>query len=155
MKNKNKATLILCILLPLAVGSLSALFSQSAMSSYQSLNKPPFNPPAILFPVVWTILYILMGISSYLIVTSNSPQKDKALKTYLVQLVFNFCWSIIFFTFSRYLFAFLWLIALIVLIVLMIYQFRQIRPVAAGLQIPYLLWCLFAAYLNLAIVLLN
>lgn len=155
MKNKNKATLILCILLPLAVGSLSALFSQNAMSSYQSLNKPPFNPPAFLFPVVWTILYILMGISSYLIVTSNNPQKDKALKTYLLQLVFNFCWSIIFFTFSRYLFAFLWLIALIVLIVIMIYQFRLIRPVAAGLQIPYLLWCLFAAYLNLAIVLLN
>lgn len=153
MKVTNRSTLIISILIPLAVGSLSALFSGNM--SYSALNKPSFSPPSALFPVVWTILYILMGISSYLIYSSDSAGKRKALTIYLLQLVVNFFWSIIFFGFSQYWFAFLWLIALIILIAIMIDQFYRINPLAAYLQIPYLLWCLFAAYLNYQIYLLN
>lgn len=154
MKIKNKSTLIIAILIPIAVGTLSALFSRN-MSSYSTLNKPPVNPPGFIFPIVWIILYILMGISSYIIYESDSPEKWKALKTYAIQLFFNFWWSIIFFRFSLYFLAFLWLLALIILISVMIYQFYRINQLSSYLQIPYLLWCLFAAYLNFMIYRLN
>lgn len=154
MKQKDKSPLIIAILIPIAVGELSSLFSGN-MSMYPQINKPPLSPPGFLFPIVWTILYILMGISSYIIYQSDSPDKKKALKTYGIQLFFNFLWSIIFFGLNQYLLSFLWLIALIVLIVIMIYQFYQINPAAAYLQIPYLIWCLFAAYLNFMIYKLN
>ena len=154
MKIKNKSALIIAILIPIAVGTLSALFSRN-ISLYSTINKPPISPPGFIFPIVWIILYILMGISSYLIYESNDPNKRIALKTYAIQLFFNFWWSIIFFRFSLYLFAFLWLLALIVLISVMIYQFYQIKPISAYLQIPYLLWCIFATYLNFMIYRLN
>ena len=154
MKIKNKSTLTIAILIPIAVGTLSALFSRN-MSLYSTINKPSISPPGFIFPIVWIILYILMGISSYIIYESNSPEKSKALKTYTLQLFFNFWWSIIFFRFSLYLFAFLWLLVMIALITIMIYQFYQIKPLASYLQIPYLLWCLFAAYLNFMIYRLN
>lgn len=148
MNKPNKISeLAIAILIPLAVGSISALLSRN-MALYSSLSKPAFSPPAFLFPLVWTILYILMGISSYLIYSSDSDQKSDALKTYALQLFFNFCWSIIFFRFSLYLPALIWLVILILLIIKMIRQFYLINPTAAYLQIPYLLWCLFAAYLN-------
>lgn len=153
MQIKNKSSLIISILIPTLVGSLSSLFSGNM--SYSMFNKPSFSPPAFLFPIVWTILYILMGISSYIIYSSNSPSKRKALTTYSIQLFFNFFWSILFFCFSQYLLAFIWLIILIILIIIMIYQFYAIDPLAAYLQIPYLLWCLFAAYLNFMIYRLN
>ena len=153
MNIKNKAHLIIAIFIPLAVGVLSSLLSGSM--AYSAFNKPSFSPPSYLFPIVWTVLYILMGISSYIIYSSNSPDKRKALTTYAIQLFFNFFWSILFFGLSQYLLAFVWLILLIILIVVMIYQFYQIQPVAAYLQIPYLLWCLFAAYLNFTIYMLN
>lgn len=149
----NKSDLIIAILIPLAVGALSSLFSGNMSDA--AFNKPSFSPPSYLFPIVWTILYILMGISSYIIYSSNDLGKRKALTTYALQLVFNFFWSILFFGFSQYLFAFIWLIALIILIIIMIYQFYKISPLAAYLQIPYLLWCLFAAYLNYTIYTLN
>ena len=154
MKIKNKSALIISILISLAVGSLSSLLSGNA-SGYASLNKPALSPPSFIFPIVWTILYVLMGISSFLIYESHSPEKDRALKLYLLQLFFNFFWSILFFGWTLYLMAFLWLAVMILLIVLMIKQFLQISPVAALLQIPYLIWCLFAAYLNLMIGLMN
>lgn len=154
MKIKNKSTLIIAILIPIAVGTLSAFFSRN-MSLYSTINKPSISPPGFIFPIVWIILYILMGISSYIIYESNSPEKSKALKTYAQQLFFNFWWSIIFFRFSLYLFAFLWLLVMIALITIMIFQFYQIRPLSSYLQIPYLLWCLFAAYLNFMIYRLN
>ena len=96
MKIRNKSALIISILIPLAVGSMSALFSGN-MLSYSILDKPAFSPPGFIFPIVWTILYILMGISSYIVYSSNSPNKPKALLIYGIQLFFNFCWSIIFF----------------------------------------------------------
>lgn len=154
MKPQNKSALIISILIPLAVGSLSALISGN-MSMYSTLNKPALSPPSFLFPVVWTILYILMGISAYMVYISKSPDAPKALKTYALQLFFNFCWSIIFFGFSQYLLAFLWLVILIILIFIMITQFYKINTTAAYLQIPYLLWCLFAAYLNFSIYINN
>lgn len=147
MKIRNKSALIISILIPLAVGSMSALFSGN-MSSYSILDKPAFSPPGFIFPIVWTILYILMGISSYIVYSSNSPNKPKALLIYGIQLFFNFCWSIIFFGLDLYLFAFIWLIALIFIIIIMIRQFYIVSPLAAYLQIPYLIWCIFAAYLN-------
>lgn len=154
MRIQNKSALAISILIPLAVGSVSALIGRN-MLNYAVMSKPFLSPPAFLFPVVWTILYILMGFSSYIIYTSGSPDTGKALVSYAVQLFFNFFWSIIFFTLSLYLPAFLWLVVLVVLILTMIYQFYQISPFAAFLQIPYFLWCLFAAYLNLAIYLIN
>lgn len=154
MKLQIRSGLIISILIPLAVGALSALISGN-MSMYSSLNKPGLSPPSFIFPIVWTILYILMGISSYIIYVSGSPGTKTALYIYALQLFFNFCWSIIFFGFSQYLFAFVWLIALIILIVIMIKKFYSIEPIAAYLQIPYLIWCIFAAYLNLSIYLMN
>ncbi len=153
-KPKIKSELIISILIPLTVGTLSALFSGN-MSIYSTINKPVLSPPGVLFPIVWIILYILMGISSYMVYETDSPYKPKALKVYVVQLFFNFFWSIIFFGFNQYFFACLWLLALIFLIALMIYRFYKIRPLSAYLQIPYLLWCLFAAYLNFMIYQLN
>ena len=154
MKIKNKSALIISILIPIAVGSLSALFS-GRTSLYSQINKPALSPPGYIFPIVWFILYFLMGVSSYIIYESNSLKKENALKTYALQLFFNFWWSIIFFRFSLFLFAFLWLLIMIALIAMMIYKFYQINRLSSYLQIPYLLWCLFAAYLNFMIYRLN
>ena len=154
MKIRNKSALIISILIPLTVGTMSALFSGN-MSSYSILNKPAFSPPGFIFPVVWTILYILMGASSYIVYFSNSSNKSKALLLYCIQLFFNFCWSIIFFGLDLILLAFIWLIALIFIIIIMIRQFLIVNPLSAYLQIPYLIWCIFAAYLNFSIFLLN
>jgi len=155
MNKKKLETLVIAILIPLAVGFLSSLLSQNTSNTYETIIKPDISPPGYLFPIVWTILYILMGISSYLIYTSDSENKTKALNIYAAQLIFNFFWSIIFFRYNNYLLAFVWLLILIILIIAMIKAFYEIKPIAGILQIFYLLWCLFAAYLNLSIYLLN
>ena len=123
--------------------------------SYASFTKPSFAPPGILFPIIWTILYLLMGVSSYIVAQSEHPDKLLALRTYFIQLFFNFMWSILFFGLSNYLLAFFWLLLLILLIIIMIVRFHKIKPIAAYLQIPYLFWCIFAAILNFAVYLLN
>ena len=146
--------LILCIAIPLAVGGISALLTSSGMKTFQALNKPPLSPPGWLFPVVWTLLYILMGIASYLVLTSGKPSRS-ALTFYGLQLLFNFFWSIIFFNLERYLFAFVWLIALWILIFITTVLFYKISKPAGYLMIPYLLWVAFAGYLNLFIYLLH
>ena len=153
----NWKVLILSILLPLAVGGLSALLSAGSMQSFNMMAKPPLSPPGILFPIVWTILFVLMGIASYLVYTSDTPSEKKAsaLKFYALQLVVNFFWSIIFFSFKAYLFAFFWLILLWVLIVITIVKFWQADQKAALLLFPYIIWVTFAGYLNLAIYFLN
>lgn len=153
MKIKDKSVLIICILIPLAVGSLSSLLSGNMMNS--TFAKTSLSPPAFIFPIVWTVLYTLMGISSYMIYTSGHPLTVGALKIYAIQLIFNFFWSIIFFRFSMYLYAFIWLLALIFFIIKMIARFYVIKPLAAYLQIPYLLWCIFAAVLNFMIYRMN
>ncbi len=148
--------LIINIAFPLGVGALSALISMGSMENFASLNQPPLSPPGWLFPVVWSILYVLMGISSYLITESGKPARSKtALTVYGVQLFFNFMWSIIFFNFDMYLFAFIWLIALLVFVILNTVLFYRIDRRAGLLFIPYILWVIFAGYLNFGIFLLN
>lgn len=152
---KKKKALIVSILISVGVGALAAFFTRNSMEVYENLIQPPLSPPSWLFPVVWTILYILMGISAYLIYRSDSFYRNSALKIYATQLIVNFFWTIIFFNLEMYLFAFIWLLLLLVLIILMIYGFSKINKTAAYLQIPYLLWVIFAGYLNFGIYWLN
>ena len=148
--------LLICIAIPLAVGGLSALFTAGNMKLFEDINKPPLSPPGWLFPVVWTILYVLMGIALYLVVmTKTRENKTPAIISFGVQLFFNFFWSIIFFNAQAYLFAFIWLILLWVAIVVNIYFFNKINSTSAKLLIPYLVWVTFAGYLNLGIYILN
>jgi tryptophan-rich sensory protein len=153
--NTNKRKLIIFILIPLAVGLVSGILTKNSMTMYNTLNQPALSPPGWVFPVVWTILYILMGVSSYLIATSPSQKKPEALLLYAIQLFLNFIWSPIFFGLGNYFLAFLVLVLLWYVIVKMIRAFFRIDPTAALLQIPYLLWITFAGYLNLAIIFLN
>lgn len=150
----NWKKLIISILIPLAVGGLSAFLTRNSMKDFESLNQPPLSPPAWLFPVVWTILFILMGIASYLVSVSGKPNRT-ALTLYGVQLVFNLFWSVIFFNYEAYLFAFVWIIILWLLIFATMVSFFKISKPAGYLMLPYFLWVTFAAYLNLAIFLLN
>lgn len=142
----------------LAVGGLSALLTAGNMSIYSEIVKPSLSPPSVLFPIVWTLLFILMGVGAamiYLHRDENPEAVRNALITYGISLFFNFFWSIIFFNMQAYLFAFVWIILLWISILATILQYRKINPLAAALQIPYLLWVTFAAYLNLAIFILN
>lgn len=153
----NWKLLILCIAIPLAVGGLASLLTGGGMDVFESMRKPALSPPAWLFPVVWTILYTLMGISSYLVLTSGAEEEAirKALTLYGYQLLINFLWPTFFFSFQWYLFSFLWLLLLIGFVAAMIRVFYGISKPAAFLNIPYLLWLLFAGYLNFAIWRLN
>lgn len=143
------------ILIPLVVGGLSAFFTRNNMNIYDEIIEPPLSPPMFLFPIVWSILFILMGIGSTIVYKSTDPNKGTALKIYGFQLVVNFFWSIIFFNMKAYLFAFAWLVLLWLLILAMIIQFTRINKISGLLQIPYLIWTAFAGYLTLAIFLLN
>ena len=152
----NYKKLIPNIAVPLIVGGLSALFTMKGMEDFKALNKPPLSPPGWLFPVVWTILYLLMGVASYLVCVSGKPARSKtALTVYGIQLGFNFLWSIIFFSVKAYLFAFIWLLVLLALIIINAVLFYRIDKKAGYLLIPYILWVTFAGYLNFAIYLLN
>jgi tryptophan-rich sensory protein len=146
-----------CIAIPLAVGGLSALITRGGMDTFEMVKKPPLSPPAWLFPVVWTLLYTLMGIASYLVLESSAhrEEKEKALYLYGIQLLVNFFWPVLFFSFQRFGFAFLWLVLLWVLILLTLIRFYRIHKTAGYLLIPYLVWVSFAGYLNFGIWLLN
>ena len=152
----NIKLLIKNIALPLIIGIIVGLIMMP-FNDYKDLIQPPLSPPAILFPIVWTILYTLMGIASYLVLASGKNQDDitQALLVYLLQLTFNFFWSIFFFNLEWYLFAFFWLILLWFLIQKTIQQFYPLSKTAAYLMIPYFVWVTFAGYLNLGIYLLN
>lgn len=141
------------IFIPVAVGLLIGAITSSSME-YNTLIQPTLAPPSILFPIVWTILYVLMGVS-YGILESKSLVDAETKFIYYLQLFVNALWSIIFFTFECRLFAFIWLLLLILLIIAMIIQFYNKDKVSGLLQIPYLLWAVFASYLNLSIYLLN
>lgn len=157
--------MVISILIPLGVGAMAAFLTGAGMESFGAMNKPPLSPPAWLFPVAWTVLYTLMGISSYLIYinepiqkkqnTKENNQKNQPLTTYGYQLIVNFLWPVFFFSFQWYFFAFIWLVFLWILVAKMILEFGEISEIAAGLNIPYLLWLSFAGYLNLGIWLLN
>ncbi len=145
------------LLIPLSVGAVSGVISGDGMDGFSEMAKPPLSPPGWLFPVVWTILFILMGVSSYLVASADvdPTQKRIALIFYGIQLFFNFFWSIIFFNLEWYLFAFIWLIILWVLILVTTVLFWRISKLAGYLLLPYLAWVTFAGYLNFAIYLLN
>lgn len=150
----NFRVLLICIIIPLFLGSLVG-FITAPYNDYNSFIKPSFSPPAIVFPIVWTILYTLMGISSYLIVQSDDSLKNEALFVYGIQLLINLFWSILFFVFDLYLLSFIWILVLIGFVVLMIKKFYDINKLSAYLQIPYLIWLIFAAILNFSIYILN
>lgn len=153
--SKKSKTYIVSIAAALAVGGLSAFFTRGNMDIYKNIVKPPLAPPSFLFPLVWSVLYVLMGISSAAIYLSGRPNKRAALLTYAVSLAVNFFWSIIFFNMQAYTFAFIWLLLLLILIIYTIKQYKKINAAAAYLQIPYLAWVTFAGYLNLMIAILN
>ena len=146
--------LITAVAIPLAVGGLSAWITMDGMKAFEAVNQPPLTPPMWLFPVVWSILFVLMGIASYLVVMQKG-EDTKALTLYTVQLIFNFFWSIWFFNLGWYLFAFLWLVALWILILATTVAFYRISKPAAWLMLPYLVWVAFAGYLNLGVWWLN
>lgn len=155
MKIKWKE-LIICLAIPLAVGGASALLT-GGMQQYGQIRQPPFSPPGWLFPVVWTILYLLMGYASYRILTSGADEKQirKVLGIYGAQLAVNFLWPLVFFGLQWYLAAFFVLLVLWALILLTIYAFSEIDELAADLLLPYILWVTFAGYLNVGVYLLN
>lgn len=149
--------LILNLAIPLAVGGLSALITKNSMEMFSQIEKPPLSPPGWLFPVVWTILYVLMGVSAYIVQKTNGSKtkKDSAIAVYTLQLIFNFFWSIIFFNLKAYLFAFLWLLVLWILVLWNVISFYKINKTAGLFMLPYLIWVTFAGYLNFGIFLLN
>lgn len=139
------------------MGGLSAFVTRDSMDRFAQLSQPPLSPPGWLFPVVWTVLFLLMGAASYLVCVSGGPRDAvrRALVLYGVQLVFNFLWPILFFNLERYLLSFLWLVLLWLLIAVTARQFSRLSRPAGLLLTPYLAWVTFAGYLNLGIYLLN
>lgn len=153
---KNISLLILSIGICLGAGFLSSFFTISAIPDwYQSLNKPFFSPPNWIFAPVWTILYILMGISLYIVRDSTSKIKRRALNLFFIQLFLNFIWSIIFFGMKNPLFALIDIILLWFAVFFTIKSFYKISVIASNLLVPNLLWISFASVLNLMIVVLN
>jgi benzodiazapine receptor len=140
-----------------AVGGISGWLTKADTQLYTAtVEKPPFSPPSIVFPIVWGILFALMGSGAARIyLAPDSRARRRSLLLFLVQLAFNFFWSIIFFHFENFGFAFFWLLALWALILWMILSFRKVDQAAALLQIPYFLWVTFTAYLNLGVWILN
>ncbi len=150
-------TLIFNLAVPLITGAVSGFLTRSAMQQYGQLNQPPLSPPSAVFPVVWTTLFLLMGISAYLVTMKRSDglKSYDIPAVYWIQLIVNFIWPLIFFNLAIYGIALAWLILLIILVIYMIFQFHDITPAAGWLQVPYLLWLIFAGYLNAGIWLLN
>ncbi len=154
----NYKVFIPAILIPLFVGALSSLLTGKNMNIYEELKTPALSPPAIVFPIVWTVLYILMGISSAIIWIKrdkNPTAAYKGLCTYALSLLFNFLWSIVFFNMRRFLLAFIVLLILLYLILNTIQLYKKVSKTAAYLQIPYFIWVTFAGYLNIGIWFLN
>ena len=145
------------ILITEAVGALSSFLTREGNKLFmESVQQPPLSPPAIVFPIVWGILYALMGIGVARIwMAPDSAERRKSLNLYFAQLIVNFFWSLIFFNAQAYGFAFFWLLLLWALVLWMILSFRKVDPIAAYIQIPYLIWLTFAAYLNLGVWYLN
>lgn len=139
--------LIKNILIPVIMGGIIGLIISPFMN-YNNLNKPPLSPPGVVFPIVWTILYIIMGYSFY-------KQNEQNKTIYYTQLIVNGLWSIIFFIFKWYLISTIWIILLIILVTIMIYKFYKENKIAGLINIPYLIWLFFALYLSFGVYLLN
>lgn len=149
---------LVAISIPMTVGIVAAALTRDSMDIYDTLKSPPLAPPAILFPIVWTILYVLMGVSSAMVFIDRELSPDETRKGFVwygASLVLNFSWSIIFFNLQASFFALLVLLALLYTIIKTIIEYYKVKPLVAYLQIPYALWVSFAGYLNAGIWLLN
>lgn len=153
--NRNRVkTYIVSILVPLVLGAIVGLLTSGSMEKYDGLTMPALAPPSLLFPVVWTILYILMGISHGILKVNGLNTQDTEI-IYYAQLIVNLLWPVLFFVLAWRLFAFIWIVLLDILVIIMTVRFYRQNKTAGLLQIPYILWVLFASYLNLAVYLLN
>ncbi|MBQ7937531.1 MAG: tryptophan-rich sensory protein [Oscillospiraceae bacterium] len=152
---KKYVPYIISVAISLGVGGISAFLSKDNMSIYSAVNRPALSPPSWLFPIVWTVLFVLMGIAAAIIWRSNGKELDSALIFYGFQLVFNFCWPLIFFNFRAFGIAFFWLLVLLVLIGITAIKFYRINKTAGWMMLPYLAWVSFAGYLNYMIWQLN
>ena len=156
MKQRDWKLYGLWILFVEAVGALSGWLTRNGMEQYsRTVQKPPLTPPDAVFPIVWGILFLLMGIGAARVYLSGGPGTRRALLLFTAQLAFNFVWSILFFNLQAFGVAFFWLILLWVLIFMMALAFYRVDRPAAWIQIPYLLWVAFAGYLNCAVWMLN
>ena len=154
VKDKLRPGLLaLAIAIPVCVGGIAAMLTGDMMKEYFFLNKPPLSPPGWMFPVVWTILYVMMGLASYFVVTSGADRSliVKTFVFYGIQLVLNFFWSILFFNQSLFLWAFIELVAMWTVIIITTVLFFRASSLAGAMMIPYVLWSTFAAYLNFAV----
>ena len=154
MKKINFKLLFSIIGITFLVGNLFSFTIIKNMAIYESLNKP-FEVPMLVFPIVWTILYILMSVSLYRVLKSGNSDTEKSLIIYSLNLIFNSLWTLIYFGLCKYLFAFIWLVLLIIIVIVMIIDFYKKDKIAGLINIPYLLWLIFAAYLNYSIYVLN
>ena len=151
----NLRTLLPSLLLPAVVGGAGAVVTAMGMEMYQLLAKPPLVPSGWVFGVVWTVLYLLMGYAAYLVKSTTCFDKQAALQTYYIQLALNFLWSVVFFRFGQLWFAVVILVLLIAAILLTMKRFAECSITASRLLLPYLIWCLFALYLNIGFAVLN
>ena len=157
MKQKRIWTYVFWIGITEAVGALAGFLTRDGMEIYKTqMIKPLLSPPAVVFPIVWAILYALMGIGiARVVLSAHSEERSDAIQVYLLQLVINFIWSIFFFSLRTYGGALAVLLLLLGLIICMIIRFRRVERPAAWLQLPYVLWVSFAAYLNAGVWILN
>jgi translocator protein len=157
MKTSQIIKLVVSLLLPLIVGSIAGIFTANAIPEwYASLNRPWFNPPNWVFGPVWTTLYLILGISFFLIWKLDAGKdRNQAIIVFMVQLFLNFCWSFFFFYFKMIGIALIDIVALWIMIVIMLSRFYKLKPVSAYINIPYLLWVTFATVLNAAYFFLN
>ena len=149
---------LISIVIALGIGGLAAFLIKDNLAMYERIIRPALAPKAYVFPIAWTILYILMGIRSARVWLQRKEKPElvlDALMAYVIQLILNFFWSILFFNMQNFLFSFIWLVLLWIAIIIMIVRFYRVDPLAAYLQIPYLLWVTFAGYLNFMIYRLN
>ena len=151
----NIKKIISYIVITLLVGSFFTLFIMDSFNIYNTMDKPFLSPNKIVFPIVWSVLYILMGISLYIVSESKYLNKDKSYLLYILQLLVNSVWPLFFFKFRLFFVSFLIVLLLIYLVIKLILEFHKINKLAAYLQIPYLLWLIFASYLSLGVFLLN
>ncbi len=152
---RNIKNLLIALAIPLGVGIVAGLLTRGGMDAYDRVIQPALAPPDWVFPVVWTILYTLMGVASYLVYISDSDRVPAALGVYGLQLLLNFIWPFLFFNLELYGFSAVWLIALLIFVIVTTVEFFRIHKTAGYLMIPYILWLLFAAYLNISVAILN
>ncbi len=156
-KTLNLKKLAISLLIPFGTAFFSEMLTKNAMEDYGNLATPPLSPPGAVFPAVWAVLFLLMGLALYGVSTASAPQPQKSLGYLIfgIQLFFNFAWTLFFFLFKLYTFSAVWLGILILLIIANILVFGRVKKLSAYMLIPYLLWCLFALYLNIGVAVLN